>query len=42
VRLWVWPGRSIAVHLGGAGIPGGLIGYEYRPLSEPVCFEGGR
>jgi hypothetical protein len=33
-------GQSIAVHLGGAGIPGGLIGYEYRPLSEPVYFEG--
>jgi hypothetical protein len=33
-------GQSIAVHLGEAGIPGGLIGYEYRPLSEPVYFEG--
>lgn len=33
-------GQSIAVHLRGAGIPGGLIGYEYRPLSEPVYFEG--
>lgn len=30
----------IAVHLGETGIPGGLIGYEYRPLSEPVYFGG--
>ncbi|MEU9663943.1 SUKH-4 family immunity protein [Streptomyces chartreusis] len=27
---------QIAVDLGETGIPGGLIGYEYRPLSEPV------
>lgn len=26
----------IAVDLRKTGIPGGLIGYEYRPLSEPV------
>ncbi|MEV5432704.1 SUKH-4 family immunity protein [Streptomyces sp. NPDC052701] len=26
----------IAVDLGDIGIPGGLIGHEYRPLSEPV------
>ena len=31
---------EIAVDLGGTGIPGGLIGYEYRPLSEPVYFGG--
>ncbi|MFF7039612.1 SUKH-4 family immunity protein [Streptomyces massasporeus] len=30
----------IGVDLGQTGIPGGLIGYEYRPLSEPVYFEG--
>jgi hypothetical protein len=30
----------IAVDLRETGIPGGLIGYEYRPLSEPVYFEG--
>jgi hypothetical protein len=30
----------IAVDLGETGIPGGLIGYEYRPLSEPVYFGG--
>ncbi|MFC9391474.1 SUKH-4 family immunity protein [Streptomyces venezuelae] len=29
---------QVAVDLGKAGIPGGLIGYEYRPLSEPVYF----
>ncbi|MFF0746709.1 SUKH-4 family immunity protein [Streptomyces sp. NPDC004111] len=28
----------IAVDLRETGIPGGLIGYEYRPLSEPVYF----
>lgn len=27
---------QIAVDLGETGIPAGLIGYEYRPLSEPV------
>ncbi|MFF4054152.1 SUKH-4 family immunity protein [Streptomyces chartreusis] len=27
---------QIAVDLREPGIPGGLIGYEYRPLSEPV------
>ena len=31
---------QIAVDLGETGIPGGLIGYEFRPLSEPVCFGG--
>ncbi|MET8270747.1 SUKH-4 family immunity protein [Streptomyces sp. NPDC005096] len=31
---------QIAVDLGKTGIPGGLIGYEYRPLSEPVYFGG--
>jgi hypothetical protein len=31
---------QIAVDLGETGIPGGLIGYEYGPLSEPVHFEG--
>ncbi|MFC9931724.1 SUKH-4 family immunity protein [Streptomyces sp. NPDC127190] len=31
---------QIAVHLGKTGIPGRLIGYEYRPLSEPVYFAG--
>ncbi|MFH8804501.1 hypothetical protein ACH4F6_33840 [Streptomyces sp. NPDC017936] len=31
---------QIAVDLGETGIPGGLIGYEYRPLSEPVYFGG--
>ncbi|WOX12665.1 SUKH-4 family immunity protein [Streptomyces sp. N50] len=31
---------QIAVALGETGIPGGLIGYEYRPLSESVYFEG--
>ncbi|MFD4594657.1 SUKH-4 family immunity protein [Streptomyces rubiginosohelvolus] len=30
----------IAVDLRETGIPGGLIGYEYRPLSEPVYFGG--
>ncbi|MFI1976523.1 SUKH-4 family immunity protein [Streptomyces wedmorensis] len=29
---------QVAVDLGKTGIPGGLIGYEYRPLSEPVYF----
>ncbi|MCX4985862.1 SUKH-4 family immunity protein [Streptomyces sp. NBC_00572] len=27
---------QVALDLGKTGIPGGLIGYEYRPLSEPV------
>ncbi|MEV0495687.1 hypothetical protein [Streptomyces atratus] len=27
---------QIAIDLGETGIPAGLIGYEYRPLSEPV------
>ncbi|NEE05375.1 hypothetical protein G3M58_02875 [Streptomyces sp. SID7499] len=31
---------QIDVDLGDTGIPGGLIGYEYRPLSEPVYFGG--
>lgn len=31
---------QIAVDLGDTGIPGRLIGYEYRPLSEPVYFGG--
>ncbi|WP_030950283.1 SUKH-4 family immunity protein, partial [Streptomyces sp. NRRL S-646] len=31
---------QIAVDLGETGIPAGLIGYEYRPLSEPVYFGG--
>ncbi|MFF3663349.1 SUKH-4 family immunity protein [Streptomyces olivochromogenes] len=31
---------QIAVLLGGTGVPGGLIGYEYRPLSEPVFLGG--
>ncbi|MES9524144.1 SUKH-4 family immunity protein [Streptomyces capoamus] len=31
---------QIAVDLKETGIPGGLIGYEYRPLSEPVYFRG--
>ncbi|MFE4336568.1 hypothetical protein ACFRQM_46700 [Streptomyces sp. NPDC056831] len=31
---------QIAIDLGKTGIPGGLIGYEYRPLSEPVYFGG--
>ena len=30
----------IAVALRETGIPDGLIGYEYRPLSESVYFEG--
>ncbi|MEU9228975.1 hypothetical protein AB0D40_31995 [Streptomyces massasporeus] len=30
----------IAVDLGETGIPMGLIGYEYRPLSEPVYVGG--
>ncbi|MGX1480922.1 UNVERIFIED_CONTAM: hypothetical protein RKD50_009730 [Streptomyces canus] len=30
----------IAVDLGDTGIPVGLIGYEYRPLSEPVYLGG--
>ncbi|MFD0078687.1 SUKH-4 family immunity protein [Streptomyces sp. NPDC127166] len=29
---------QIAVGLRETGIPGGLIGYEYRPLSEPAYF----
>ncbi|MET7567295.1 SUKH-4 family immunity protein [Streptomyces sp. NPDC005492] len=29
---------QIAVDLERTGIPGGLIGYEYRPLSEPTYF----
>ncbi|MFG2810323.1 SUKH-4 family immunity protein [Streptomyces sp. DT199] len=29
---------QIAVELKETGIPGGLIGYEYRPLSQPVYF----
>ncbi|MEV5432571.1 SUKH-4 family immunity protein [Streptomyces sp. NPDC052701] len=29
---------QIAVELEKTGIPGGLIGYEYRPLSQPVYF----
>lgn len=31
---------QIAVDLREAGVPGGLIGYEYRPLSELVYFGG--
>ncbi|MGK3944937.1 SUKH-4 family immunity protein [Streptomyces sp. RP5T] len=31
---------QIAVDLNKTGIPVGLIGYEYRPLSKPVYFEG--
>ncbi|MFC5204884.1 SUKH-4 family immunity protein [Streptomyces kaempferi] len=31
---------QIAVDLGETGIPAGLIGYEYRPLSEAVLLEG--
>ncbi|MDG4857116.1 SUKH-4 family immunity protein [Streptomyces sp. T-3] len=31
---------QIAVDLRETGIPAGLIGYEYRPLSEPVYFGG--
>lgn len=31
---------QIAVDLRKTGIPGGLIGYEYRPLNEPV-YSGG-
>ncbi|WP_128434668.1 SUKH-4 family immunity protein [Streptomyces cyaneus] len=31
---------QIAADLRETGIPGGLIGYEYRPLSEPVCLGG--
>ncbi|WP_328946015.1 SUKH-4 family immunity protein [Streptomyces sp. NBC_00250] len=31
---------QVAVDLGKRGIPGGLIGYEYRPLSKPVHFAG--
>ncbi|MGW3816925.1 SUKH-4 family immunity protein [Streptomyces sp. NPDC005046] len=31
---------QVAVDLGETGVPGGLIGYEYRPLSEPVYFGG--
>lgn len=30
----------IAVDLGDTGIPVGLIGYEYRPLSKPVYLGG--
>lgn len=29
---------QIAVDLGETGISCGLIGYEYRPLSEVVCL----
>ncbi|MEU1409579.1 hypothetical protein ABZ471_46495 [Streptomyces sp. NPDC005728] len=31
---------QIAVDLGETGIPGGLIGYEYRPLSQLEYFGG--
>ncbi|MFE4628305.1 hypothetical protein ACFROD_35855, partial [Streptomyces mirabilis] len=31
---------QIAADLGETGIPAGLIGYEYRPLSEAVLLEG--
>ncbi|MFJ9381603.1 SUKH-4 family immunity protein [Streptomyces sp. NPDC101455] len=31
---------QIAVDLGEASIPAGLIGYEYQPLSEPVFLAG--
>lgn len=31
---------QIAACLRETGIPGGLIGYEYRPLSQPVYFGG--
>jgi hypothetical protein len=31
---------QIAVALRETGIPGGLIGYEYRPLNEPVYLGG--
>ncbi|MFE7332286.1 SUKH-4 family immunity protein [Streptomyces sp. NPDC057565] len=31
---------QIAVDLRETGIPGGLIGYEYRPLSKPAYFGG--
>ncbi|MGW2544727.1 SUKH-4 family immunity protein [Kitasatospora sp. NPDC001574] len=30
----------VALDLGQTGIPAGLIGYEYRPLSEPVFLGG--
>lgn len=31
---------QIAVDLAETGIPGGLIGYEYRPMSKPVHLGG--
>ncbi|MFZ4185398.1 SUKH-4 family immunity protein [Streptomyces sp. R02] len=31
---------QIAIDLGETGIPAGLIGYEYRPLSKPVFLAG--
>jgi hypothetical protein len=31
---------QVAVHLRETGVPAGLIGYEYRPLSEPVFLAG--
>ncbi|WP_369036626.1 SUKH-4 family immunity protein [Streptomyces adonidis] len=31
---------QLAVDLEETGVPAGLIGYEYRPLSESVYFEG--
>ncbi|MFJ4000363.1 SUKH-4 family immunity protein [Streptomyces parvus] len=31
---------QIAAGLRETGLPGGLIGYEYRPLSQPVYFGG--
>ncbi|MFY4722190.1 SUKH-4 family immunity protein [Streptomyces sp. LaBMicrA B280] len=30
----------IAADLRGSGIPGGLIGHEYRPLGQPVYYGG--
>ncbi|MFH9016671.1 hypothetical protein ACH4C6_36055, partial [Streptomyces sp. NPDC017943] len=42
IRIEAPPGvpTRIAVDLGETGIPGGLIGYKSRPLSEPVYFGG--
>ncbi|MEU3462005.1 SUKH-4 family immunity protein [Streptomyces sp. NPDC006733] len=31
---------EIAVDLGQAGVPAGLIGYEYRPLAEAAVLDG--
>ena len=42
IRIEAPPGvpAQIAVDLGETGVPGGLIGYEYRALSEPVFLGG--